>query len=183
MQTNIQNKENNQKQMISLVLLCLSILIGFFFTMDQGYSYIEKKDALAMSETEVSDKKGALEKLQDLKKKIESNIELQNDIERYGANFREDVIYNSIFAPINGVNISSVSLGKGEKDPNGLSVASISVSLKAQDITALNNFLEYLTNGKTNKKSYVIKSLNFPLDTTKNDPIAASLELNMYFFE
>ena len=35
MQTLLKDKEKNKKQMISLILLCLSILIGFFFTMDQ----------------------------------------------------------------------------------------------------------------------------------------------------
>lgn len=183
MQTTIQDKENNKKQMISLVLLCLSIVIGFFFTMDQGYSYIEKKDTLASTAKEVADKKGALEQLQNLKKQIESDTSLQGDIERYGADFREDAIYNSVFAPINGVNIASVTLSKGEKSPNGLSIASISLALKAQDIGSLNNYLEYLTNGKNNKKSYIIKSLSFPFDTTKNDPVSATLELGMYYFE
>ncbi len=80
--------------------------------MDQGYSYIEKKDTLASTGKEASDKKATLEQLQDLKKKIESNVDLQNDIERYGADFREDAIYNSIFAPINGISIVNASLSK-----------------------------------------------------------------------
>lgn len=74
-------------------------------------------------------------------------------------------------------------MSKGEKSPNGLSLATISLSLKAQDVGTLNNFLNYLTNSKTNKKSYIIKNLSFPLDTTKNDPVAASIELAMYYFE
>lgn len=40
--------------MISLVLLICSILIGFFFTMDQRYGYIEKKDTLETTNREVS---------------------------------------------------------------------------------------------------------------------------------
>lgn len=118
-----------------------------------------------------------------MKKKVESNVDLQNDIERYGADFREDAIYNSIFAPINGISIANITLSKGDKSPNGLSVANIALSVKAQDVMSLSNFLDYLTNGKNNKKSYIIKSLNFPLDTTKNDPLSVSLELGMYYFE
>lgn len=57
MQTTLQKKEENKKQMISLVLLCLSIIMGFFLTMDQGYSYIEKKDTLATTKKEASEKK------------------------------------------------------------------------------------------------------------------------------
>lgn len=57
MQTTLQDKEKNKKQIISLVLLILSIIIGFFFTIDQGYSYIEKKDTFETSKKEVSEKK------------------------------------------------------------------------------------------------------------------------------
>lgn len=57
MQTTLQDKEKNRKQMISLVLLASSIVIGFFFTIDQGYSYIEKKDTLETTKKEVSEKK------------------------------------------------------------------------------------------------------------------------------
>ncbi len=182
MQTTPQDKEKNQKQMISLVLIILSILIGFFFTMDQGYGYIEKKDALETSKKEMNEKKQALEKLQDMTKNIESNADLQSDIERYGSEFREDSIINSLFTPINGVNIANISMTKGEKTPNGLSIATISLSIKVQDIISLNNYLEFLTESKINKKSYIIKSLNFPLDTTKDEPVSATLELGMYYF-
>lgn len=116
-------------------------------------------------------------------KNINSNTELQDDIKRYGSGFREDTILDSLFTPIVGINIANISISKGEKSPNGLSFAGISLSFKAQDITTLSNFLDYLTNKKTNSKSYIIKNLTFPLDTTKNEPISASIELNMYYFE
>ncbi|EKD29751.1 MAG: hypothetical protein ACD_78C00290G0001 [uncultured bacterium (gcode 4)] len=74
-------------------------------------------------------------------------------------------------------------MNKGEKLPNGLSEANISLSFQSQDITTLNNFLEYLTAGKTNKKSYVIKNMSFPLDTTKNEPIASTVELGMFYLD
>lgn len=183
MQTTLQDKEKNKKQIISLVLLVLSIIIGFFFTIDQGYSYIEKKDTLETSKKEVSEKKWDLERLQNMAKNIENDVELQSDIERYAGDFREDTILDSLFATINGISIANISMAKWEKVPNGLSLANISLSFKAQDTNTLNNFLNYLTNSKTNKKSYIIKNLNFPLDTTKNEPVSASLELSMYYFE
>lgn len=69
------------------------------------------------------------------------------------------------------------------KAPNGLSVSDISLSLKAENILALNNYLDYLTNSKTNKKSFVIKNLSFPFDTTKNEAVSANLTISMYYFE
>lgn len=114
-------------------------------------------------------------------KDIENNVGLQDDIGRYGSEFREDAILDSLFTPINGVNIANISISKGEKTPNGLSLATIALSFKVQDITTLNRFLDYLTNSKTNKRSYIIRNLNFPLDTTKNEPVSASMELGMYY--
>lgn len=118
-----------------------------------------------------------------MEKNIANNEELQNDIERYAGDFREDAVLDSIFAPMNGINIANITMSKGEKSPNGLSIATISLSFKAQDTNALNNFLDYMTNSKKNKKSYIIKNLNFPLDTTKNAPVSANIELGMYYFE
>lgn len=183
MQANFKDTTKSKPQIISLLLIAASIIIGFFFTIDQGYSHIEKKDTLEATKQELAEKKRALQKLQDTAKAIESDTVLQSDIERYAGAFREDTIFDSLFATINGINIASISISKGEKSPNGLSLASISLSLKAQDSNALNNFLNYLTNSKTGKKSYIIKSLTFPLDTTKNDPISVNIELGMYFFE
>ncbi|NCP77001.1 hypothetical protein GW819_02885 [Candidatus Gracilibacteria bacterium] len=183
MQTTLQNKEDNRKQVISLVFLICSIVIGFFFTLDQGYGYIEKKDTLDATKKEVIEKKTMLEVLQNTTKNIENSVELQNDIARYGSEFREDAIIDSIFTPINGVNIANISMSKGEKTPNGLSLANISLLLKAQDRATLGNYLNYLTSSETNKKSYIIKSLNFPLDTTRDTPISVNLELSMYYFE
>lgn len=57
MQTNHQDTEKNKKQIISLILVSLSIIIGFFFTIDQGYSYIEKKDTLDTTKKEATEKK------------------------------------------------------------------------------------------------------------------------------
>jgi len=116
-------------------------------------------------------------------KNIENNVELQNDIERYAGDFREDTILDNLFAPMTGINIANIAMSKGEKSPNGLSLANISLSFKAQDVSTLNNFLSYLTNDKTGKKSYIIKNLNFPLDTTKAGPVSANIELAMYYFE
>jgi len=183
MQTTLQNKENNRKQVLSLVFLICSIVIGFFFTLDQGYSYIEKKDTLDATKKEIIEKKSMLEALQNTTKNIENSVELQNDIARYGSEFREDTVIDSIFTPINGVNIANISMTKGEKTPNGLSLANISLSLKAQDRATLGNYLNYLTNSKTNKKSYIIKNLNFPLDTMKDVPVSVNMELGMYYFE
>lgn len=118
-----------------------------------------------------------------MSKNIENDVGLQSDIERYAGDFREDTIFDSLFAPINGISIANIALSKGEKSPNGLSLATISLSLKAQDVNTLNSFLDYLTNSKINKKSYIVKSLNFPLDTTKNEAVPVSLELGMYYFE
>lgn len=183
MQTTLQEKEKNKKQIISLVLLSVSILIGFFFTIDQGYSYIEKRDTLEVTRKEASEKKAELAKLNELVTTIKNNVQLRDDMERFGSVFREDTIMNSIFAHINGISIASFSVSRGEKVPNGLSLATISLSFKADNLGVLNNYLNYLTNSKENKRSYIIKNISFPFDSTKNEAVSVNLSLGMYYFE
>ncbi len=57
MQSHLQSKIQNKTQIISLVLVSISILVGFFFTIDQGYSYMANKDAFESSKKEVIEKK------------------------------------------------------------------------------------------------------------------------------
>jgi hypothetical protein len=119
-----------------------------------------------------------------MKDNIEKDSTLQTEISRYGGEFREDTILDSIFSPANaGISIANISMSKGEKTANGLSLANISLSFKAQDTYTLSTFLNYLTEGKNNSKSYIIKNFSFPLDTTKNEAVSASIELSMYYFE
>ncbi|MDP2104020.1 MAG: hypothetical protein Q8K26_03805 [Candidatus Gracilibacteria bacterium] len=167
----------------SLLILVLSIALAFFFTRVQYYQYMENKDTLASTTQEMQNKKNDLEALQLIAKNIEADKTIGDNIERFAGAFREDVVLDSLFIPTTGVSISNVTMNKGEKLPNGLSEASISLSFQSQDITTLNNFLEYLTAGKTNKKSYVIKNMSFPLDTTKNEPIASTVELGMFYLD
>lgn len=167
----------------SLLILVLSIALAFFFTRTQYYQYMENKDTLASTTQEMQNKKLDLEALQVIAKNIESDKAMSDNIERFAGAFREDAILDSLFTPTTGVSISNVTMNKGEKLPSGLSEANISLSFQSQDITTLNTFLEYLTAGKTNKKSYVIKNFSFPLDTTKNEPIASTVELGMYYLD
>lgn len=183
MQTNVTKKADEQKQMIALVLLGLAILIGFFLTKEQYYSYIEKSDSLSTVTKAAEEKKASHVKLQNLVKEITENASLQSDIERYAGDFREDQIIDSLFTRINGVSIASISMSPGEKAPNGLSLANISLAFRADDLTSLTNFLEYLTTSKANKKSYIVKNISFPLDQSKNEPISSSVELGMYYFK
>ena len=141
------------------------------------------KDAFESSKKEVIEKKWTLQHLQDMTKNVEQDTALLSDIERYAGNFREDIIFDNLFALINGISIANISLSPWEKSPNGLSLANISLSIKAQDMNALTNYLNNLTRSTIGKKSYIIKNLSFPLDTTKNEPIAASLEISMYYFK
>ena len=183
MQTTIEKKANEQKQIIAIVLFVLAIAFGFFFTKEQYYSYLEKADTLETISKNAGEKKESLDRLVSLGKEIAENASLQSDIERYAGVFREDTILDSLFAPMDGVNISSVSIAHGEKMPNGLSLANLNLTFQAQDLTTLKGFLNYLTASKTNKKSYMIKSLSFPFDLSKNEPITSNVTLGMYYFE
>lgn len=183
MYTTMQDAKKNKKTISSLLVVCLSIAIAFFFTKDQYYQYLGNQDMLETTKKEVTEKKSMLEALEKVSKSIDTDAVLKGDMEKYASDFREDTILESIFTPMRGVGISNLSMARGEKLPNGLSMANISLSFRTQDIATLSKFFEYLTTGKANKKSYIIKSFSFPFDTTKNDPISSTVELGMYYME
>lgn len=176
-------REKTRSQTGTFVVLLLAVVIGFFFTQDQYYSYIANQDTVSQAHAENTKKEKTLSDLNVLEKKVSSDTALRDSLDRYAGTFREDTVIDSLFAPQSDISISEVSIGRGDKLPNGLSMADISVSLRAGNTLSLLNFLDYLTNKTDNKRSYVIKSLSFPLDTSADGPQDVSLSLGMYYFD
>lgn len=176
-------------QGMTFIILAITLLTGLFYTWDAYTAYIENQDTLTKTRIENVDKKKVLDNLMALGGedgnggRIQSDAALKDSLERYAGTFREDAIIDSIFAKGANVSISSITIGKGGKLPNGLSMADISLSLRAPNIATLNNYLDYLTEKKENKKSYVIKNLSFPFDSTKDESVNVSLSLGMYYFD
>lgn len=179
---NRQTIEASKKHTSKVLILTLALAIGFFFTRDQYYTYLDNSTTLEQAKKENTDKKTVLDTLNSLKSRIASDETLKRTIDQFGQSFREDLILDSLFTHMNGVSVASANISKGEKLPNGISIGTVSLSFRVDSITTLNSFLEYLTSDKSNKR-YMIKSLSFPLDTTKFEPFSVSAELGTYYID
>lgn len=89
----------------------------------------------------------------------------------------------SLFVKAPGIFVLSVGMSKGGKLPNGLSMADVSVTLRAASQTSLLKYLETLT-GITGKKRYIIKQATFPFNSSgiQEGTFQVNLSLGMYHF-
>jgi hypothetical protein len=161
-------------------LLIAAILIAAFFTYDQYYLLTAKREELRQAENEKTSLGQTLSDLGKLKTQA-SVPAFAEEISRYASPFREDAVLASLFEKNSGILILSVGMKKGEKLPNGLSMADITVSLRTTSQQALLKYLDALT-GITGKKRYVVKQIAFPFDSASasNGPIQVNLSLGLY---
>ncbi|MDD2487597.1 MAG: hypothetical protein PHS92_04485 [Candidatus Gracilibacteria bacterium] len=174
-------KNPEQKSIYASVLIVLSLIVLFFVTKDSYYANMEKNtnlEALTNQSQELKDELNALNKI---KSDLSSSPQMQKIMNQYGGEFREDNIINNIFMANRGINISDISMDKGEKLPNGLTLANVSINLQAQKIEDLNNYYNYLTSENSNLR-FVIKNTNFPFNMKNTGTLPVSISLGMYYF-
>ena len=123
---------------------------------------MEQSDAIATAQAQLDTTNQNLTSLQAVEKNLKDPT-IAGDIQRYASSFREDDILENIFSNTSGVSIQNISMDKGQKTPNGLSLANINLSLMVTSKDQLISFLDYLTS-PTNTKRYIIQSVNYPYD-------------------
>jgi len=107
--------------------------------------------------------------------------EIAGDLKRYAASFREDDVLESLFKNTANVSIQSVSIDKGHKTTNGLSLANVQLAVTVNSKDQLVSFLDYLTS-PSNSKRYIIKSIDYPYDLSMPGG-SANISLGMYYYE
>ena len=176
--TSFQNRfQSGTNLSLPVACILLGILILSFFTYDGYRSYIEKNDRLASETDKGNQTKLTIDRLNALRATSETaSGKLQK--ERYAGTFREDQILESLFSLVgSGISIGSVSMGFGERLPIGLSLAGITLSVAADNVEALNGYIDALT-GTAGNRRYMIKGLSFPMDTNNlASPVIANLQL------
>ena len=168
---------------LAIFFVAVSLLLVIFFGQGEYSSYLEASANLDTALAQEKTVSANLDTLNDIQRKTDAKTgdsQVHSDLIRYADSLREDAIIRSIFKRDPNIIISSVSIAPGQTLPSGLSIADISLSLTAKDVTNLSRFLDYLTS-PSNQKRYIIKSLSFPFDMQKNTNIAVSLVLGMYY--
>ena len=177
-QSGAQKQADRLPHMVGLIIATVVILA--FFT--QGYiqDFMEKSDTLQSAQDKLVSLTIEKTNLQTIEKDIASDTTKQADLKRYAGDFREDEILDSLFSQNTGVSIQSVSLDRGQKMPNGLSMANVNLGLTVTSKAQLSAFLDYLT-AENSPKRYVIKSVDYPFGSSDMGG-SINLSLGTYYF-
>ncbi|MDD2565290.1 MAG: hypothetical protein PHZ26_00980 [Candidatus Gracilibacteria bacterium] len=176
-------KRADKNNIYATLLIIITLGITFFVLSDLYSSYNQYNEEVASLKIKEKSLNEELMTLNEKKNKVKNDKKTQQLIAQYASPYREDIILNQIYAKFDGVNINDISMDKGQKLPNGLSMANIGFSIDAKNIVELNKYLEYLTD-KTSNVRFIIKNAAFPLNSeNQNSTTQASLSLGMYYFE
>lgn len=83
------------------------------------------------------------------------------------------------------ITLSNVSVNPGKKLPNGLSLASVGISLQGKSIANIINYITSLT--QDSPYIFTLDSISLPIDTAPEDIVtggyALSISLGVYYYE
>lgn len=174
--------QSSTGQVLPVLFVLIGFFIGGFFTYDLGYSMMDKSSVLEDTQHESAEKRKILDALGVIKQS--ANLpENQADIQKYAGQFREDQILESLFTVSgSGVAIGGITFQSGERLPSGISLGNVSITVQAESLTRFNALIDDLTSENA-KRRYIVKGLSFPYDTSSSAPIAATLQLGLYYIK
>ncbi len=160
-------------------------------------NYLSKKTALAIVEKSETEKQASLDKLVALQKAFATgsgSTEIVEKVKKIDQKFDTSNIMSTVM--LNDytrawewgrprVAISSVSVDKWAKLPNGLSLGTVSVSLSTSSVEEMIDFITYLT--QLSNFVFTINSITLPIDTTNTTGnatwVSLNLALGVYYYE
>ena len=155
-----------------------------FVLKDEYGNYINVQSSLASIQESAKQAQANLSKLNSVKQALTSSGTAYAEVQRYAGEYREDAVIDGVFPSNNpAVNVGSVTINPGDRTPNGLSKATVAVSVTAND---LDSFVSYLNthNGENAPRRFLVEGLSLPLDTANpTGALTASLQLGMYYFK
>lgn len=186
----------SQNRIIAPICLGIALLCGIFFLKPWYAAYIENKAIISGIEKEqekltaeyaslkaikdniwsvLSPEK--LERIQKLAKKYDNSDIMSNVMLN---DFTKETENNSAL-----ISISSISVNKWKKLPNGLSLGNVSISLQGKTIADIIKYITYLT--QNTEYVFTLDSIALPIDTAPDEVLAWSYSLGIslwvYYYE
>jgi hypothetical protein len=157
--------------------------------------YTQKQSELQKTQKNLELYKKKMELLSSLKTQISSwaQSDIGEKVKKIGSSWNAGQIMSTImisdYTKPNGlgtapISIWSISINPGDKLPSGLSLGSVSFSVRADSTQSLIEYLTYLT--KNAPRIFVIDNISLPIDTaveSSNEPISLSLTLGVYYYD
>lgn len=102
----------------------------------------------------------------------------------------ESIMINKYTATQSGslplIEVGNISVSRGSKLPSGISLGQVQVSITAKDVTAIIDYITYLTTQSA--YAFTLDTITLPIDTdiaasTAASPLALTLAIGVYYYE
>lgn len=179
----ITNK-NNKLYWYIIVLVSLFILV--LFTRNQVSNMQVKLDEKEIKEIELQTKRDELQKLNDIKSKLETE---ENDIDKYINQVKEDEIVNYIYSKIEEDNlkypdwasaIRSISISKWEINEIWFYESNITLNLRVPSEDRMFKTLDFFIK-KDSKYKFFIDSFNYPKTDSESGSYNVTIPLKVFY--
>ncbi len=187
---------SSENRITAPICLGIALLLGIFFLKPSYATYIENTSIVSSLEKEqtkltaeyeslkaVKDNIGSvlsldkLERIQKLAKKYD-NSDIMSSVMLN--NFTKDSLSESAL-----IIISSISVNKWKKLPNGLSLGNVAITLQWKTIADIIKYITYLT--QSTDYIFTLDSISLPIDTAPEETMIGSYGLSIslwvYYYE
>ena len=187
---------NTYNRIIAPICLGVALLIGILFLRPLYASYIEDTSILSSLEKNRETLTTEYDGLKAIKDNIWSAVSrerldrIQKLAKKYDTSEIMSAVMLSDFTKDSAdatarITIGSITVGKGKKLPNGLSLGSVWVSLQWKTVADIIDFITYLT--QQTEYAFTIDSISLPIDTAPEDTqiwsYGLSIVLGVYYYE
>lgn len=178
------------------ILIGISCLVGILFLRPVYATYIEKTTLITEAEKELSMKQAEYEKLMSLFSKEKDSALMKKvdkiDHKMVTTDIMREVLFNDYTKSKSAydtprIKIGPVSVDKGSKLPNGLSLGTVSLSIDGKSMNDVIDFLTFLT--MESRHIYLLEGISLPIDTepdaltpTQNG-YGMGVSLGVYYFD
>lgn len=187
-----------QNRILTPILLAVTILFLIFVTKSVYLQYMEKSTALTNSTINLESKKVIRDELLKIQAQFASGAttDIAKKVEQLNKKFEvsdimETVMLNDYTKTGLGTDakiaIGSLSVDKGTKLPNGLSLGHVNFDVSGKDMYDVISYITYLTTNSS--YAFTLDNITLPLDTaptealTNGGKFSLNLSLGIYYYE
>jgi len=190
------NNITTKNRIYAPIIIGFSLLIIIFWIYPLYTSYTDTSVEIASLSKSVSDKTGQINTIKNMQERFagSGSDDLKVKVQKYkNAYSTSDIIStvmlnkfteSSTFTPAM-INIWSINVNPGRVLPNGLSLATVSLSITAGDPKQIIDYLTYLVNESA--YAFTIDAISLPLDTATDTAsttgITLSINLGVYYYK
>jgi len=178
--------QNSNNKIYWYIIILLSLFILVLVTRNQISDIQVKLDEKEIKEVELQSKRDELQKLNDIKTKLETQ---DNDIDKYINEVKEDEIINYIYSKIEEDNlkysdwvstIRSLSISKWELNEIWFYESNISLNLRVPSEDRMFKILDFFIK-KDSKYKFFIESFNYPKTDSESGSYNVTIPLKIFY--